>query len=528
MRKVLQSTPLSNIEKARKTKYVLTFLQQPKFARESTKLKRLLHPHSVVTLNVYVEAADGSYMDVTSHNLSTFFLKASVVETTPEEEQDRYQNIPEEKVLVGNKVMSGALYNLPGDYDFKIINSEYHHRYRQQQFFMQQQFQQPSVYPPPYPPTTIVQPIYGQPLQPIANNGPIPRYANTLHPEAKAGSDKSSFKDNSVYSSVDELAKDVNISINNDNNGVVVFIFNDLGVVKRGNFKLRFELFKFECFQYAVKDGNSIPNVMKVGDLYSGEFKVYGSRQFYKKDNQEMFSKELDLEKDRLQSDKTLAYLKKIKVLRDISEERGNASAATSTDEKRKDIEAEPEDADAGQSPPLEYQSASPPFYISAPLPPPPPPPFLPPRNEGTFLTFDSASAGTAEAASSGGPSAHPGQDSRYVGYNPVTKRREVVRNFSRHTNFNGQYYKGGLLVQRGIVQACKGVDSKKLKDDEDDKLKMKSDSDLESEEDIEEVAKDSEANFTSAGLSGENGLDNKRKTDANDDRMSIKRLLLA
>lgn len=216
--------PLSDIQETNDIIYSFNLIQQPKFARESTNLKRLLHPYPVLTLKVHRKEKDGSLTDITSHSLSQFFLKASILGA-------------DGKVLVGNSVISGIHYSLPA-LSFKDFN----------QFGYQDASKAPDE----------------------------PR-----------------------------------------DNGVIVFIFNELGIVRKGNFRLRFELYKFEFFHHLLQ---RIPKICKVAEVISNEFKVYGSRQFYKKLNQAKFAKELEAERRKVQFSRILSYLKDIKVLKEMDD----------------------------------------------------------------------------------------------------------------------------------------------------------------------------------------------------------------
>ncbi|GMM36194.1 hypothetical protein DASC09_035190 [Saccharomycopsis crataegensis] len=235
MRACLELNPIVRIGKINKTIYDLSFVQEPRYARESTVLKnqtssqstnihkRLLHPFPIIGLKIYYDDQKLGRLDITSHNLSFFFLKATIIDE--DSQHGGRKGINTDSVIVGTKLISGIFYNLPRD-QLKL----------------------------------------------------------------------------------DDRAETM-----------IIFMFTDIGFLKKGNYKISFELYKFEPFNYLVP--NQLSKLTKITELYSKNIKVYGPREYYKPSVQETISNEMKLESEKIINNrlrsKVVHYLKAINIIKD-------------------------------------------------------------------------------------------------------------------------------------------------------------------------------------------------------------------
>lgn len=246
MRSSLELNPIANIRMALDPVYLLNFIQEPKYARESTVLKtplpflavnihkRLLHPFPIITLKLYARDKSSRVVDITDHTLSLFFLRASLVDEMGDE------NSP---IVVGTKVMAGTLYSLPK-------------------------------------------------------------------------------------------------GVGQSEEGIVVFMFTDLGFLKKGSYRMCFELYKFEAFKTGSKAG---PLLAKIKDVRSGEIKVYGPREYYRKLVQDKIQNDMQDELKKMNNDqarlKVIRYLRSINTIKDYERSQGYYQEKTrrhDTEKKRR------------------------------------------------------------------------------------------------------------------------------------------------------------------------------------------------
>lgn len=300
LRKPLPPLNPANFSSIENPKYQLKILQQPLFARESNNLKRLLHPCPVIYLTV-------------SHT------KPEVPKRIDKRDFFNLINNPYKKVKT--EIISTS----------ELVNITNH--------TLAGYFIRASAIEIPYGQrsSTNTNSLSPTPEELLIGNKLATGYSFHIPVSSKTSLNypfQSDLKSELVTSSEDT---------NNVNNGIV-FIFNDLGLVKRGNFQLHFELYKIEFFNYVtlkekssnfqVSKGKSVPFISKINSITSDKFTVYGSRQFYKLENQTMFNKLLKIESDqKLKNDKCLRYLRELKFIKELELDDSSVRVNSSSEE---------------------------------------------------------------------------------------------------------------------------------------------------------------------------------------------------
>lgn len=101
----------------------------------------------------------------------------------------------------------------------------------------------------------------------------------------------------------------------NGPNGVFVFLFNDLGVLQKGEHYMKFELFKIENYNYL--SCATLPFVCKVTQLVTSEIvKIYGSREYYEEITQVQRLEKRTKETQKAAANKVYRYMASIGLVR--------------------------------------------------------------------------------------------------------------------------------------------------------------------------------------------------------------------
>lgn len=312
-----------NIQPVHDPVYKLLIMQSPINARESVKVnarscdsanpnvplrpklqKRLIQPFPILCLKVYDRYTS---QDITDHMLCTFFVRASAVELNDESTSNNLskkqwpssrcpllesphsgltkassssKQTPE-KLIIGTEVISHSHFAFPKETE--ELN------------------QQDS--------TT------GVDLS-LSNAPPLSQ------------SDYSSINSASTATT---NSLDASIPRKDKGEGMFIFKFSDLGILKKGYYKLRFDLYSCELFS----SSNNLPkSINKLQTVYSNTIKIYNAKEYYRKDLNMQISSQVNTEKLRLSQD--AQYQKTFQFLKSINYINGNSRDPNKNSTKRR------------------------------------------------------------------------------------------------------------------------------------------------------------------------------------------------
>lgn len=123
--------------------------------------------------------------------------------------------------------------------------------------------------------------------------------------------------------------------VNDETEGVFIFTFPDLGIKERGTYSLKYELFKYEGYNYLLgRKQKSCPTLSKIIEYHSSQkLKVYGIREYYKSSAKRAMQDQICGMLRDMNNNKfglmVYRYLKAIQVIKDYKHfnEKGNSSS---------------------------------------------------------------------------------------------------------------------------------------------------------------------------------------------------------